>query len=239
MILFECVSFRYHQNSKTSFSLKEVSFELQKGEVVGVIGSNGSGKSTAAKLASGLIKPSSGRILVDGVNISESRISDSENKTIKLRAGIIFQNPENQIVGTTVEEDLAFGLENLQVSNSEMRAKIESISKRFGLFELLKRPVHELSGGQKQMLCIAGIIVMEPSWLIFDEPTAHLDPWSRRDFWVYVKEQCKEKNIGIIVISQLPGDLDEFDRILVFSNGELVFNDKSSLYVRPDFESIL
>jgi energy-coupling factor transport system ATP-binding protein len=225
MILFECVSFRYHQNNKTSFALKEVSFELQKGEVVGVIGSNGSGKSTVAKLASGLIKPSSGRIFVDGIN--------------KLRAGIIFQNPENQIVGTTVEEDLAFGLENFQVSNSEMHAKIEGISKRFGLFDLLKRPVHELSGGQKQMLCIAGTMVMEPSWLIFDEPTAHLDPWSRRDFWVYVKEVCKERNIGIIVISQLPGDLDEFDRILVFSNGELVFNDKSSLYVRPDFESIL
>lgn len=239
MILFECVSFRYNQNNKTSFALKEVSFELSKGEVIGVIGSNGSGKSTAAKIASGLLKPTSGRILVDDANITEYRISPNQNNSVKLIAGIIFQNPDNQIVGTTVEEDLAFGLENLQVSNSQMQVKIDGISKRFGLFDLLKRPVHELSGGQKQMLCIAGIMVMEPSWLIFDEPTAHLDPWSRRDFWLYVKEVCKERNVGIIVISQLPGDLDEFDRILVFNNGELVFNDKSSSYNRPDFEAVL
>ena len=138
MILFECVSFRYNQNNKTSFALKEVSFELPKGEVIGVIGSNGSGKSTVAKIASGLLMPTSGRILVDGANITEYRISPNQNNSVKLIAGIIFQNPDNQIVGTTVEEDLAFGLENLQVSNSQMHVKIDGISKRFGLVDLLK-----------------------------------------------------------------------------------------------------
>ncbi|MFA7147187.1 MAG: ATP-binding cassette domain-containing protein, partial [Candidatus Riflebacteria bacterium] len=98
MILFECVSFRYNQNNKTSFALKEVSFELPKGEVIGVIGSNGSGKSTVAKIASGLLKPTSGRILVDGANITEYRISPNQNNSVKLIAGIIFQNPDNQIV---------------------------------------------------------------------------------------------------------------------------------------------
>lgn len=218
MILFDRVNFRYSEKSETSFKLKEVSFSCQKGLIHGIIGGNGSGKSTVARLIAGLLEPQSGKVTVDDLP------PFNHIGKCGFLAGIIFQNPENQIVGTTVAEDLAFGLENLSVSYDEMRRRVHEAAEKFQLGRLLDLPVSFLSGGQKQLLCIASVMIMEPSWIIFDEPTSHLDPWARRDFWSAVRVFAHDKNIGVIVSSQLPEDLNHCERILAFDNGELVFD---------------
>lgn len=218
MLLFDRVSYRYNEKSETSFAVKEVSFSCRKGAINGIVGANGSGKSTILKLIAGLITPKSGKI--DFTN------SDSENTTARnsFRTGIIFQNPDNQIVGTTVEEDLAFGLENLALEYNEMHSRICRIAEQFNLAHLLKTPVEQLSGGQKQILCIASVMVMQPEWIVFDEPSSHLDPWARRSFWNIVKSIVSEKKIGIIVVSQIAEDFTMFDNITVLDNGSVFFS---------------
>ncbi len=218
MILLDRVNFRYHGKQETSFKLKEVSFSCRKGCINGFIGGNGSGKSTVARLIAGLITPQSGKILVDDLEPGQ------HSGNASFLAGIIFQTPDNQIVGTTVAEDLAFGLENLGVERNEMQKRVREVAKTFGLNDLLETPVHCLSGGQKQLLCIASVVIMEPAWLIFDEPTSHLDPWARSSFWETVGEYARLKNIGIIVVSQLPEDLSRFEQIFAFDDGMLVFS---------------
>jgi energy-coupling factor transport system ATP-binding protein len=214
MLVFDKVTYRYNANADenvTSFQLKEVSFTLRKNVIYGIIGGNGSGKSTVARLATGLLQPASGTISIE----------KKEQSGPILQAGVIFQNPDNQIVGTTVEEDLAFGLENLCIEPLEMRARIAEIAEKFALTRLLGCPVSHLSGGQKQMLCIAGVMVMRPTWVFFDEPTSHLDPWARRAFWDYIHSYAKNSDTGIAIISQLPGDLEHFDQVLRFNSGQL------------------
>lgn len=218
MILFDRVNFRYSEKAETSFRLKEVSFSCQKGIIHGIIGGNGSGKSTVARLIAGLLEPQSGQVTVDEVS------PFNHIGKCGFLAGIIFQNPENQIVGTTVAEDLAFGLENLSVPYEEMQRRVNEAAERFKLVDLLKSPVSSLSGGQKQLLCIAAVLIMEPSWVIFDEPSSHLDPWARRDFWLMIKSIASKKSTGVIVVSQLPEDLNQFSRVLAFDRGELVFD---------------
>ncbi|MDD3147134.1 MAG: ATP-binding cassette domain-containing protein [Candidatus Riflebacteria bacterium] len=203
---------------ETSFKLKEVSFSCKKGTINGIVGGNGSGKSTIARLIAGLITPQSGEITVDGFK------PNTHSGNCQFLAGIIFQTPDTQIVGTTVAEDLAFGLENLGIAHEEMLVRVEETAKQFGLAHLLDTPVHFLSGGQKQMLCIASVMVMRPAWIIFDEPTSHLDPWARSVFWNIVSGFAHEQNIGILVISQLPEDILHFENIFCFENGGLVFS---------------
>lgn len=218
MILFDRVSFRYKENQETSFVLEEVSFSLSQNMVHGFIGGNGSGKTTCAHLIAGLIQPVSGHIEVAGVD------ADSAASQIHRKVGLIFQNPDNQIVGTTVEEDIAFGLENLAVPTTEMPGKILAVAAELGIAELLPRPVHHLSGGQKQLLCIASVLVMEPEWLIFDEPTSHLDPWARREFYKVIKHLLESRRVGIIIISQISEDFDLFDEVKLFSQGKVAFS---------------
>jgi energy-coupling factor transporter ATP-binding protein EcfA2 len=218
MIRFDRVSFRYNEKQETSFEIREVSFSCAGNKIYGFIGGNGSGKSTYARLISGLLTPDSGKIEVCGTNTA------SEDAEIHKNVGIIFQNPENQIVGTTVEEDIAFGLENLSVPAEEMPEKINRIAAELGIENMLQKPVHHLSGGQQQLLCVASVLVMQPDWLIFDEPTSHLDPWSRRKFWGILKHLKASKEVGIIVISQISDDFDYFDEIKVFSQGDIIFS---------------
>ena len=217
MIVFDQVSFWYNDKSETSFELKEVSFSLNKGRVNGIIGGNGSGKSTVARLIAGLIPVNTGCLTVDEKNPYQ-QLHHTE-----FLAGLIFQNPENQIVGTTVEEDLAFGLENLGLSHEEMHRRIVETAGRFGLTRLLRHPVINLSGGQKQLLCIASVMVMEPAWVIFDEPTSHLDPWARQDFWKIIDEFAHHHDLGVAIVSQLAEDLTRFENILGFKDGSLIF----------------
>ena len=221
MIRFDRVSFRYNESKETSSILQEVSFSLKKGQIYGLIGGNGTGKSTIAKLAAALLQPDSGTIFICDEEL------DYEKASIHRKVGIIFQNPENQIVGTTVEEDLAFGLENLGIAPSEMRERVDAIAHKFHLNNYLTQPVEYLSGGQKQLLCIASVMIMEPEWLIFDEPTSHLDPWARKEFWQVVNQLSTDEGKGIIVISQHPEDMQEFSHSLVISNANIVFQDKT------------
>ena len=216
MILFDGVSFCYNENDETSFSLKEVSFSLQKGIINGLIGSNGCGKSTIARLIVGLLEPTSGKISFE---------DEKSNNSPYYFSGMIFQNPDNQIVGTTIGDDIAFGLENLNLPTDNIQQLVLKAASLFGFENMLDMPVAKLSGGQKQMLCIASVLVLEPSWIIFDEPTSHLDPWARREFWDIINFLIKESNIGIIVISQLPDDINHFNNIIVLNDGKIIFND--------------
>jgi len=218
MVLFDRVSYRYNEKSETSFAVKEVSFSCQKGIINGIVGANGSGKSTILKLIAGLLTPESGTISIQDPDSSDKK----ENN--KFKTGIIFQNPDNQIVGTTVEEDLAFGLENLALDYKEMHDRILQVAKQFNILHLLKNPIEQLSGGQKQLLCIASVMVMEPEWVVFDEPSSHLDPWARKNFWTTVKAMVAESEIGVIVVSQIAEDFNKFDRITVLDKGQVFFS---------------
>ncbi len=231
MILFDRVSYRYKENQETSFALEEVSFSLAQNQIIGFIGSNGCGKTTCARLIAGLLKPVSGKVTVCGIDTA------SEDAEIHRKVGIIFQNPDNQIVGTTVEEDIAFGLENLALPRDEMQRRIESVCRELRFEKFLKLPVSHLSGGQKQQLCIASILVMQPEWLIFDEPTSHLDPWARREFYQVIKHLIESRKVGIIMISQVPDDFDLFEEIHLFSKGRLLFTGKpEELKYREDLQ---
>lgn len=218
MVLFDRVNYRYNEKAETSFALKEVSFSCRKGVINGIVGANGSGKSTVLKLLAGLLAPQSGMIRIQ----SSDQAENTETKEFK--TGIIFQNPDNQIVGTTVEEDLAFGLENLALEFSEMHARIVQTAEQFNISHLLKTPVEQLSGGQKQLLCIASVMIMEPEWVVFDEPSSHLDPWSRISFWAVLKSLVEEKGIGVIVVSQIAEDFSKFDSVTVLDKGTVFFS---------------
>lgn len=218
MIVFDQVSFWYKEKSETSFELKEVSFSLSKGRINGIIGGNGCGKSTVARLIAGLMPVNDGNLSVDEQDPYQQLHQSG------FLAGLIFQNPENQIVGTTVEEDLAFGLENLGLSHDEMHRRIAATAERFHLTSLLRQPITNLSGGQKQLLCIASVMVMEPAWIVFDEPTSHLDPWARLEFWKIIDEFVHHHDLGVVIVSQLAEDLTKFENILGFKDGSLIFN---------------
>lgn len=220
MIRFAHVSFGYpaEPGKETSSVFEEVSFCLGDAEFVGLAGANGSGKSTLALLAAGLLLPSSGEITVGEL---DTRSHDAE---IQRRVGFVFQSPEQQVVGITVEEDLAFGLENLAVPQEEMARRVEAIAERFGLAPWLSRPVSELSGGMKQKLALAGVMAMRPRLLILDEPTSQLDPWARREFWGLVSTLQEKDRLGILLISQHAADLERATRMLILSRGKLVFD---------------
>lgn len=217
MILFDRVNFRYNEKPETSFVVKEVSFSCPKGMINGIVGTNGCGKSTVLKLIAGLIHPSQGKLTVDEIEPGSHSIKN------RFLAGMIFQNTDNQIVGTTVEEDLAFGLENMGIEPIEMQRRVKEIAVKFKIDHLLQTPAYYLSGGQKQLLCIASVMVMQPMWVLFDEPTSHLDPWSRLDFWEIIRSLVRDSEIGVVIVSQLPEDLQHFDRIIAMHNGSVVY----------------
>lgn len=179
---------------------------------VGIIGLNGSGKSSFARLLNGLIEPVEGRVEIDGVKASSSSICR--------QVGFLFQNPDNQILFPTVIEDLRFGLENLKLPAAEIEKRIEEIARRFDLVELLPRPVAGLSGGEKQLLALAAVLIMRPRTLVFDEPATYLDHLHKKRLW-----QCLESlDHQIIIITHDLDDLLDFDRILVFDGGRLAFD---------------
>ena len=221
MILFDRVSFCYNANQETSFVLKEVSFSLNKGVINGLIGVNGCGKSTIARLIVGLLKPTEGSISFE---------KENEESSPYYFSGMIFQNPDNQIVGTTIGDDIAFGLENLNLPTDNIQQLVTKSASLFGFENMLDMPVSKLSGGQKQMLCIASVLALEPSWIVFDEPTSHLDPWARIEFWNIINFLVSQSNIGIIVISQLPEDINRFQNIMVLNEGKIFFNDSSDRF---------
>lgn len=207
------VSFKY--DDETSDVLHKVSLNVKKGEFLCVLGHNGCGKSTLAKLINGLILPVEGTVLVSGMD------TKNEDDIIKIRskAGMVFQNPDNQMVATVVEEDVAFGPENLGVEQSELRSRVDNALKEVNMYEFKDSAPHRLSGGQKQRIAIAGIIAMEPEIIIMDESTSMLDPKGRREVLDTVHRLNKEKGITVVFITHFMEETVDADRIVVMGDG--------------------
>ncbi|SHM85169.1 energy-coupling factor transport system ATP-binding protein [Caldanaerovirga acetigignens] len=215
-ILVEGVFYQYPQSSE--MALKDVNLMIKKGEFIAIIGPNGSGKSTLAKLFNGLFVPTKGRITVDGLDTR-----DKENIwKIRQKAGIVFQNPDNQIVATVVEEDVAFGPENLGIPPDEIRKRVDEALEIVELKEYAQKPPHLLSGGQKQRVAIAGIIAMRPDYIIMDEPTAMLDPVGRKEVISTVKRLNREEGKTIVLITHFMEEAVEADKVIVMSDGQVV-----------------
>ena len=215
-IRIENVSYTYEEAAAPALS--RVSAEIREGEFVAVLGHNGSGKSTLAKLLNALYIPSEGRILVCGYDTSK----DEYVWEIRRRAGMIFQNPDNQIVATVVKEDVAFGLENLGVPAEEMPSRVESALATVHMSKYADSAPHLLSGGQKQRVAVAGILAMEPSVIIADEATAMLDPSGRQEVLSTVRSLNRNKGITVIWITHFMEEAALADRVLVVSDGQIV-----------------
>ncbi len=204
------------------YILKNINLKINKGEFVAILGRNGSGKSTLACQFNGIITPTSGKVFVDGIDTSdEKRIYD-----VRSKVGVVFQNPDNQIVATIVEEDVAFAPENLGIPQEEIRERVGSALKAVGMYEYRKQAPHMLSGGQKQRVAIAGIIAMQPDCIVLDEPTAMLDPQGRKEVIQTIKKLNKELGKTIIMITHYMDEAVRADRIIVMDKGEVVMNDE-------------
>ena len=209
-----------------------ISFSVQKGSFVSVIGMNGSGKSTLAKCLNGLLLPSSGDVIVDGMNTKdESKLWD-----IRSRVGMVFQNPDNQIVSSIVEDDVAFGPENLGVPPAEIRKRVDSALKQVGMYEHRLKGAHMLSGGQKQRIAIAGAVAMRPECIVFDEPTAMLDPRGRASVMDIIRELNSE-GITTILITHFMSEAAQADRIIVMNAGH-VLSDSTPRELFADMDMI-
>ena len=200
-------------------ALNSLYTEILEGEYLAVVGANGSGKSTMARLLNAILLPTSGEVIVDGYNTA---LEDNRFE-IRRRVGMVFQNPDNQIVATTVEEDVAFGLENLGYPPSLIREKVKEALETVGLSPLAKQPPHFLSGGQKQRLAIAGVLAMRPKCLVLDEPTTMLDPRSRKEVLKTIKELNDNEGITVVHITHFMGEVIEADRVLLMDRGNIYF----------------
>jgi energy-coupling factor transport system ATP-binding protein len=220
MIKVDNVTYEYKSliDDNIHQAVKELSLEVEKGEFLVVLGHNGSGKSTLAKLINGLILPTEGDIYVAGMNTKD----ENNIWNIREKAGMVFQNPDNQIVATIVEEDVAFGPENLGVDPKEIRTRVDKALEIVEMTEYKKHAPHLLSGGQKQRVGIAGILAMNPDCIILDEPTAMLDPIGRIEVMDTIKKLNKNENKTIILITHYMDEAVEADRILVMEQGQIV-----------------
>lgn len=210
------ISFEYVTEESRFKAIDRLSLNVKRGEFVVIIGHNGSGKSTLSKNLNAILTPTEGSITIDGMDTKEeSKIWD-----IRQTAGMVFQNPDNQIVATIVEEDVAFGPENLGIDPKEIRRRVEESLKSVGMYDFKDRQPHLLSGGQKQRVAIAGIIAMRPKCIIFDEATAMLDPSGRKEVMKTIKRLNKEENITTIHITHFMEEAVEADRVIVMEKGK-------------------
>ncbi len=219
------VNFFYEQENETETTrvqvLKDVSLDIYKGEFLAILGHNGSGKSTIAKHFNAILVPSSGTVLVNGIDTKdEDRIFD-----IRQNVGMVFQNPDNQIVATIVEEDVAFALENIGVEPGEIRRRVDESLKTVDMYDYREHAPHRLSGGQKQRVAIAGIIAMMPQCIVLDEPTAMLDPHGRVEVLKTIKRLNKEHGVTIVLITHYMDEAAQADRVVVMDSGEIILND--------------
>ncbi|HHY91157.1 MAG TPA: energy-coupling factor transporter ATPase [Clostridiales bacterium] len=203
-------------------ALKKVSLEVQKGEFLVIVGHNGSGKSTLAKHMNAILLPSGGKVYVNGLDTLQQEFLWD----IRQIAGMVFQNPDNQIVATIVEEDVAFGPENLGIPPKEIRVRIEKALRAVGMWEYRKKAPHLLSGGQKQRIAIAGVIAMKPQCIILDEPTAMLDPSGRKEVMDTIMKLNREEGITIVHITHFMDEAVHADRVVVMEEGKIVLQGK-------------
>lgn len=222
MITTEALQFSYKQSEQQTarLTLNNVNLDVPKGQFLVILGHNGSGKSTLAKHFNGILLPTGGKVLVSGMDtLDENLLFD-----IRRRCGMVFQNPDNQIVATITEEDVAFGPENLGVNQAEIRARVDNALKAVGMYEFRDRAPHMLSGGQKQRVAIAGIIAMQPDCIVLDEPTAMLDPAGRRDVLNTIHELNKSLGITVILITHHMEEAVNADRIVVMDSGTVAMD---------------
>ena len=201
--------------------ISNLSLDINRGEFVAVLGHNVSGKSSLAKIINGINLPENGDVVVDGMNTKdESRLLD-----IRQTVGMVFQNPDNQIVATIVEEDVAFALENMGVEPKEIRRRVDEALKTVGMYEYREHAPHKLSGGQKQRIAIAGVIAMNPECIVLDEPTAMLDPNGRQEVMKTIKRLNEEQNITIVLITHYMDEAAQAKRVVVVDDGKIIIDD--------------
>lgn len=219
-IIVSGLSFEYRgeEEQKGVLVLKDINLSIQKGEFVAVLGHNGSGKSTLAKHFNAILLPSAGKVLVDGFDTAD------EDKLFEIRqhVGMVFQNPDNQIVATIVEEDVAFALENLGVEPLEIRRRVDEALKQVDMYEYREHAPHQLSGGQKQRIAIAGILAMRPDCIVLDEPTAMLDPKGRREVLKTIRALNREYGTTVVLITHYMDEAVQSDRVVVMDNGRVI-----------------
>ncbi len=218
IVSVEDISFEYVTEEDKFKAIDNLSLNVKQGEFVVVIGHNGSGKSTLSKNLNAILMPTSGNIYINGLNTKEEK----NLWDIRQTAGMVFQNPDNQIVATIVEEDVAFGPENLGIDPPEIRKRVEESLKSVGMYEMRDRQPHLLSGGQKQRVAIAGIIAMKPKCIIFDEATAMLDPSGRKEVMKTIRRLNKEEDISIMHITHFMEEAVDADRVIVMEKGKKV-----------------
>ena len=205
-------------------ALKNVNLEIYRGEYIAVLGHNGSGKSTLAKLFNLILSPTVGKIYIDGTDVTREDFSEDDVFSIRRKVGMVFQNPDNQIVATIVEEDVAFGPENLGLPREEIRHRVDEALETVGMTEYVSHAPHKLSGGQKQRVAIAGIIAMKPEVIIFDESTAMLDPRGRREVVDVMEKLNREEKITVLNITHYMEEAARADRVIVINDGKLVLD---------------
>lgn len=223
LIEFQNVSFSYgtDEGEERVDVIENLNLNIEKGSFTAVLGHNGSGKSTLAKLTNGILFPQQGKVLVDG---SETKPDDSIFD-IRKKVGMVFQNPDNQIVASIVEEDVAFGVENLGMPPQECRRRVDEAMKTVGIYEQRLKAPHKLSGGQKQRVAVAGIIAMKPECIVLDEPTAMLDPSGRAEVLETIKKLNKEEGITVVLITHYMDEAVQADRVVVMDGGQIVMDD--------------
>lgn len=205
-------------------ALKSINLEIRRGEYIAVLGHNGSGKSTLAKLFNLILVPSEGRLFIDGKDVSDAELSEDDVFEVRKKIGMVFQNPDNQLVATVVEEDVAFGPENLGLPREEIRRRVVDALNLVGMQEYARHAPHKLSGGQKQRIAIAGIIAMKPDVIIFDESTAMLDPLGRAEVMRIMETLNREEGITVINITHYMEEAARADRVIVINDGSLVMD---------------
>ena len=227
------LSFRYKE-SQEYYDVKDITFHVKRGEWLSIVGHNGSGKSTTVRLIDGLLEADSGEIVIDGQRLTEENVWN-----IRRQIGMVFQNPDNQFVGATVEDDVAFGLENQGLSRQEMKKRVEEALDLVGMLDFKKREPARLSGGQKQRVAIAGVVALRPAILILDEATSMLDPEGRRELIETVKGIRKDYDVTVISITH---DLEEVamsDRVLIMKKGSIESTSSPrELFSRNDLDQI-
>ena len=227
------LSFRYKE-SQEYYDVKDITFHVKRGEWLSIVGHNGSGKSTTVRLIDGLLEAESGEIVIDGQRLTEENVWN-----IRRQIGMVFQNPDNQFVGATVEDDVAFGLENQGLSRQEMKKRVEEALDLVGMLDFKKREPARLSGGQKQRVAIAGVVALRPAILILDEATSMLDPEGRRELIDTVKGIRKDYDMTVISITHYLEEVAMSDRVLVMKKGSIESTSSPrELFSRNDLDQI-
>ena len=222
MIETESLRFAYpaDEGGEPVFALRGVDLTIEKGSFVVVLGHNGSGKSTLAKTFNAVLLPAGGKVYVEGMDT----LDDSLLLAVRQRVGMVFQNPDNQIVANVVEEDVAFAPENLGVPSEEIRQRVDDALRTVGMYEFVRHAPHLLSGGQKQRIAIAGVLAMEPECIVLDESTAMLDPVGRKEVLSTVHRLNREKGITVVLITHHMNEAEEADRVIVMDDGKVAMD---------------